>query len=119
MNAVLRDYAKLGLLYLQEGRWEGVQIIPSEWVQASVSPDAPHLKPGKRQTAVSPMGYGYQWWIPDDTGIYVAMGIYHQFIYVDPSARMVVAKTSAFRDYGRSYRTVEHLALFRAMAAET
>jgi CubicO group peptidase (beta-lactamase class C family) len=121
LNAVLRDYAKLGLLYLHGGSWNDTQLISAEWVRASVTPDAPHLMPGKRPSAASPLGYGYQWWIPDNTGAYSAIGIYNQFIYINPSARMVIAKTSAFRDFARSSkpehsRTAEHLALFRDMA---
>jgi CubicO group peptidase (beta-lactamase class C family) len=121
ISAVLRDYAKLGQLYLNQGVWNGVQLIPADWVHASVTPDAPHLMPGKRASAASPFGYGYQWWVPDDSGVYSAIGIYNQFIFVDPTARMVVAKLSAFRDFARSKRpehsrTAEHFALFRAIA---
>jgi CubicO group peptidase (beta-lactamase class C family) len=124
LSAALRDYVKLGQLYLQEGTWNGVQILPSEWVHASVTPDAPHLMPGKRPSASHPFGYGYQWWIPDNSGAYSAIGIYNQYIFVDPSARVVVAKTSAFRDFAlRStpeyYRYGEHFALFRAIGAAT
>jgi CubicO group peptidase (beta-lactamase class C family) len=121
INAILRDYAKFGQLYLNQGVWNGVQIIPADWVRASVTPDAPHLMPGKRNTAASPFGYGYQWWVPDSSGAYSAIGIYNQFIYIDPAVRMVVAKLSAFRDFARSRRpghsrTLEHFALFRAIA---
>jgi CubicO group peptidase (beta-lactamase class C family) len=35
LNAVLRDYARLGQLYLNEGEWEGQQIVPAAWVRAS------------------------------------------------------------------------------------
>ncbi len=44
-NASLRDFARLGRLYLNGGRWEGKQIIPAAWVRASVTPDAPHREP--------------------------------------------------------------------------
>jgi CubicO group peptidase (beta-lactamase class C family) len=122
LNAVLRDYARLGRLYLNGGARNGMQIVPADWVRASTTPDAPHVQPGPRASALLPWGYGYQWWVPDDSGAYSAIGIYGQFIYVDPAARLVIAKTSAFRDYGRStrpehYRTADHFALFRAIAA--
>ena len=51
LNATLRDYAKLGRLYLNEGNWDGVQVVPAEWVRSSVRPDAPHLVPGKRASS--------------------------------------------------------------------
>lgn len=121
ISAVLRDDAKLGQLYLNQGVWNGVQLMAADWVRASVTPDAPHLMPGKRDTAASPLGHGYQWWVIDNSGAYSAIGIYNQFIYVDPAARIVAAKTSAFRDFARSKRpeharTAEHFALFRAIA---
>jgi CubicO group peptidase (beta-lactamase class C family) len=121
LNAVLRDYARLGCCYLNEGAWNGAQVVPRAWVEASVTPDAPHLRPGPRAGAVLPMGYGYQWWVPDDSGAYSAIGVYNQFVWVDPATRTVIAKTSAFRGYAatpaaESYRAADHFALFAAIA---
>ena len=53
-----RDMAKLGVLYLNRGQWQGVQVVPQAWVKASTSP----------QTKVSDrafgfQNYGYQWWL--------------------------------------------------------
>ena len=43
------------------------------------------------------MGYGYQWWIPEEPdGDYLAIGVYNQFIYVYPKYRVVIAKSSAY-----------------------
>lgn len=122
LNAILRDYAKLGLLYMNGGVCRGVQVVPRAWVRESTTPDAPHVTPGVRDSAPNPAGYGYQWWVPDLNGAYCAIGIYGQFIYVDPNARVVIAKTSAYRDYGRSPRPehslgIEQIALFRTIAA--
>ena len=121
LNAVLRDYARIGCCYLNGGAWNGAQIVPRDWVRASVTPDAPHLMPGPRPTALLPLGYGYQWWVPDDSGAFCAIGVYNQFVWVDPSTRTVIAKTSAFRDYAvtagmESYRVGDHFALFAAIA---
>ena len=121
LNAVLRDYARLGCCYLGGGAWNGVQVVPKAWVEASITPDAPHLRPGPRANATLPMGYGYQWWVPDDSGAFCAMGVYNQFIWVHPKARLVIAKTSAFRRYGsspalESYRVGDHFALFATIA---
>jgi len=59
LNAVLRDYARFGLLYLNEGRWADEQIVPEEWVRASITPDAPHLQPGDNPASSWVLGYGY------------------------------------------------------------
>lgn len=102
MNAVLRDYARFGLLYLNEGRnFKGEQLVPAQWVHNSVTPDAPYLMPGRKDALGKiPFGYGYQWWTPVDwQGDFSAVGIYGQFIYVNPAKGVVIAKTSAHSSY--------------------
>jgi len=102
LNAVLRDYARFGLLYLNEGRnFKGEQLVPVKWVHDSVTPDEPYLMPGRKDVfGKIPFGYGYQWWTPVDwQGDYSAVGIYGQFIYVNPAKRVVIAKTSAHASY--------------------
>ncbi|MDR3500615.1 MAG: serine hydrolase [Parvibaculum sp.] len=122
VNVTLRDYAKFGLLYLHEGNWMGEQLVPRDWVKASHTPDAPQLVPGKRDNADDIMGYGYLWWLPETAdGPFSAIGIYNQFVYVDPAHDLVIAKTSANHTYGAdttdaSYREHETFALFRAIA---
>jgi CubicO group peptidase (beta-lactamase class C family) len=119
LNAVLRDYARFGLLYLQGGLWKGRQVVPADWVQASVTPDAPHLNPGPNPSSDSELGYGYQWWIPEDPeGDFVAIGIFNQFIYVHPGHKVVIAKTSAYPDQNvdGDEKELESIALFRAIA---
>ena len=49
-----RDMAKLGQLVLQEGRWNGAQVVPAEWIAASTTP---------RAEAEEGCSYGYQWWL--------------------------------------------------------
>ena len=101
-NATARDYAKLGELYRLGGKINGKQIIPSDWVKASVKPDAPHLMPGDNPLSDFPLGYGYQWWVPDLSGDFSAIGVYNQFIYVSPKSNMVIVKLSANSIYGTS-----------------
>lgn len=121
LNATARDYAKLGELYRLEGKWRGQQLIPSAWVHASTTPDAPHLMAHAESKEDFPVGYGYQWWIPaGDEGEYAAIGIYNQFIYVNPAHSVVIVKLSAFSGYafGRdedAYRELQSFALFRAI----
>lgn len=119
LNAVLRDYARFGRLYLNKGNWNGRPIIPVEWIRASVTPDAPHLLPGKRPNASWVLGYGYQWWVPvKSDGDYLAIGIYGQAIYVNPRYNIVIAKTSAYADYNKDGddMELESIEMFREMA---
>ena len=78
------DMAKIGYLYLNEGRWDGEQIVPAAWVAASTR---------KHVSATLQDGYGYQWWVRDD-GLYMALGYAGQFIFVVPEKDLVVVFTS-------------------------
>ena len=118
LNATLRDYAKFGELYLNEGNWNGEQIVPKSWVEASHIPDSPHLMPDAGDLSSNEWGYGYQWWVPGNPITdYTAHGIFNQFIYVDPVTNVVIAKTSSnhrFRSE-REYSKAAHIAIFRAI----
>ncbi len=121
LNATARDYAKLGELYRQKGSINGRQVVPSGWIEASITPDAAHLLPGDNPLSDFPLGYGYQWWIPDNSGDYAAIGVYNQFIYVSPPSGMVVVKLSANSAYGVSEEAsaqseFESIAFFKALA---
>lgn len=118
LNAVLRDYARFGLLYLNEGQSGDAQIVPFSWVRASITPDAPHLQPGDNPASSWVLGYGYQWWIPQQPdGDYLAIGIYNQFIYVYPRYKAVIAKSSAYPWYNvdGDDKELETIAVFRAI----
>ncbi|MEM7741262.1 MAG: serine hydrolase [Pseudomonadota bacterium] len=125
MTATARDYAKIGELYRLKGVLNGQQIVPTEWVAASVTPDAPHLQPGKNNPATDfELGYGYQWWIPEgDEGEFSAIGVYNQFVYVNPTSGTVIVKLSANSNYGTSddesaYRELETIEFFRSIVNE-
>ena len=120
LNMLTRDYAKFGKLFLDDGRWNGEQIVPLNWVKNSVTPDAPHLMPGKRDSAKLVLGYGYQWWLPQDADEeFMALGIYGQFIYVNKKANVVIVKNSANVDFMKNNfeSALETTEVFRAIAA--
>jgi CubicO group peptidase (beta-lactamase class C family) len=52
LNATLRDFAKLGRLYLNNGNWNGNQILAAEWVQTILNPDTMRVY----------QGYKNHWW---------------------------------------------------------
>ncbi|MCC5964818.1 MAG: serine hydrolase [Natronohydrobacter sp.] len=115
LNATLRDYARFGRLYLDGGAREGVQIVPADWVAASVTPEAAHLQPGDNPASSWTFGYGYKWWIPEDPqGDFAAIGVWGQYIYVDPGREVIIVKTSADPDFDENDH--ETLAAFRVIA---
>ncbi len=96
LAASARDYAKLGLLYLNDGMREGQRVLPEGWARESVTPDEPHLMPGDNPRSSNPSGYQYQWWTPRDwDGDFLARGIWGQNIYVHPGNRVVIVKLAA------------------------
>jgi len=80
------DMAKFGYLYLNNGTWDGQQIVPSEWVAKSTESLA---------LGWGGWGYGYQWWIHPTARIYEARGYMGQYIIVVPDYDMVVVFTAS------------------------
>jgi CubicO group peptidase (beta-lactamase class C family) len=94
-NATLRDYGRFGLLMLNNGTSGGRRIVSEEWVRQSTTGDAPYLERGSAPGGR--MGYGYQWWLPaGHPGVFQAIGIYGQSIWVDPANRLIIVQTSAW-----------------------
>ena len=125
LNLVARDYAAFGELYRNGGAAGGRQVVPAEWVTVSTRSTAPHTEPGQPVLAGMrlPQGYGYQWWLMDgDRGDFSAIGVYNQFVYVDPVSAVTIVSLSANRAYGTTAdgsgnlagETIEYL---RAIAA--
>ncbi|MFX0066213.1 MAG: serine hydrolase [Candidatus Hermodarchaeota archaeon] len=89
-----RNMAKFGQLYLNNGSWEGEQIIPAEWVTISTSDHIagiPVLEGARPRYPVA-TGYGYQWWISFNS--YSAQGHNGKMIYVHPAEDLVIVFTS-------------------------
>ncbi len=122
LNVALRDYAKFGLLYLNEGNWNGLQVISKEWVQQSLTPDAPHLQPGAdNPLSDNVFGYGYQWWVPEKPdNDFFASGIYNQYIYGNKGKDLLIVKTSANHHFKEpdDDSKAKHIAMFQAMAKQ-
>lgn len=83
-----RDMAKIGYLYLNNGEWDGKQIVSKQWVEKSIR--------SYNNRGINRHGYGYQWWILSGYPIftYSASGHYHEHyasITVLPELNLVVA----------------------------
>ncbi len=119
LNMISRDYGRLGMLYRDHGQYNGQQIVSAKWIEDSITPDAPHLMPGKRDTATTNFGYGYQWWLPENPDQeFLAIGIYGQYIFIDRKRDVVIVKNSAHREFMENDYESKDLAVaaFRAIA---
>ena len=93
-NAVLRDWARLGLLLAHDGALNGRQIIPHAWLMEATTepPDSPFAP----SHATRYFGYGYQLWLfPGPRRQFAFLGTHGQSIYVDPQAHLVMVQTAA------------------------
>jgi CubicO group peptidase (beta-lactamase class C family) len=100
INAVLRDYARLGLLLAHDGNWRGRQLIPAAWLMeaTTVRADQAHLRP---LTATPFFGYGYQTWIfPGERRMFALLGVRGQSIFVDPQSKLVMVHTAVRKTEG-------------------
>lgn len=117
LNLTTRDYAKFGQLFLQMGEWKGEQLIPADWVAQSTVHSAPAMSDRG-------VGYGYQWWVPMPADQdYFAVGIYGQYIYIDPKTNIVIAKNAAdrefmFADEVGTHSMNKNIELMRSLAAQ-
>jgi CubicO group peptidase (beta-lactamase class C family) len=84
LHLTARDMAKIGVLYLQHGRWGEKQIVSADYVQDSTTR---HNDGGPPVNA----GYGYQWWISKNGNVFFASGKNSQFISVTPNRNLVLA----------------------------
>jgi CubicO group peptidase (beta-lactamase class C family) len=89
-NATLRDYGRFGLLMLNKGMANGIQVVPSDWIRESTLQDDPNETAGENEA----LGYRYQWWTLPDSDAYLAIGLHNQFIYIDPANDTVIVKLS-------------------------
>lgn len=102
------DMARVGHLMLNEGEWDGEQVISADWARRIVSVVTPleEMNPVRRRDGY--FGYGYMWWVWDGPGAvgpfegaYTGRGAIGQWITVLPALDLVVAhKTNSV--YGRT-----------------
>ena len=93
------DLAKIGLLYLRDGEWNGTRLLPPGWVSSATTRHVTGLEGG--------WGYGYQWWIASRNGldIWAGRGFGGQTLIVIP-AREIVAVVNAWNVFGTPARPI-------------
>lgn len=85
-NAVLRDYARLGLMLAHDGAWHGRQVVPAQWVKDATA------------RGVS-SGYGYQvWLLATQRPTFQLKGLRGQSVFVDPLSKTVLVQTALSDD---------------------
>ncbi len=91
--ATARDFAKIGLMALQNGTWNGRQVVPREWLEKSTKID---------ESEGSPWNYQYQWWKLTKSGEdFFAGGWLGQYIYVNRKYDLVLVRMGrSFGDIG-------------------
>jgi CubicO group peptidase (beta-lactamase class C family) len=62
IHVTARDAAKFGLLYLRDGAYKGTQVVPADWVDASLQTYSEGARDYGWGFALKDMGYGYGWW---------------------------------------------------------
>ena len=85
INARALDFARFGRLYLNNGNWNGIQIVPATWVKHSTS-----IVNDSRDSRDYP--YTYHWRVTEK-GCFFAYGILGQYIYVDPHKKIIIVRT--------------------------
>lgn len=117
LSISLRDYARFARLYLHEGNWNGEQLLPRDWIRDSLDISADYSKPGANNDGYNAIGYGYQWWVPEgDQGEFMAIGVYGQFLYVNPEQNVIIVKVNADPDFMAEHYELKHVEFFRAIA---
>lgn len=89
LTATARDFAKVGRLYLQKGQWDGQTIVSADWVSVSTKPDV---------SSGSARDYQRMWWlVAKDRTDFLAGGHLGQFLYVNPSANVIIVRLGKSR----------------------
>ncbi|EJQ50840.1 Uncharacterized protein BWINRASL_03024 [Bacillus mycoides] len=92
LNATARDMARFGQLLLNNGQYNGKQIVPS-----SITESVKGVQEGELAIGIgASISYHNQWWIPhNEQGAFEVLGSYGQTLYIDPKANMVIVHFSS------------------------
>lgn len=116
LYATARDFGRIGQLYLDSGMWNGRQIVPRDYWQASITP-AKVMDKGRPNDR-----YGYFWWLAqlDGEPIHYARGFHGEYVVVIPHERLVMVRTGMKReevnDTGHPTDVFKWIAIARELA---
>jgi len=91
LEATLRDFGRFALIAAANGHLNGRLVVPEGWFNEA---GVPHEIGGKT------VDYGYMWWIPPQSvpvhaGAFEAVGIFGQYMYINPRERLAIVVLSA------------------------
>lgn len=93
ISATMQDFARFGYLYLNNGNWDGTQLISKSWIDQSITPFSASIP-----------YYGYLWWLSGDAldsstnlpeDIFMAIGAFGQYIIVIPSENIIIVRVGS------------------------
>lgn len=117
LNAGLRDLARFGQMMLQQGQYNGQQILPRS-VIADIrrgASQADFAKAGYSQ--LTGWSYRNMWWVSHNAhGAYMARGVHGQALYIDPTAQMVIARFASHPVAGNAANDATSLPAYHAVA---
>lgn len=117
LGMTLRDLARFGRMILDGGRSQGREIIPTDWIIKTQDDDSNDVGLSPEFADFHPAGaYRNQWWITgDERGSFYGRGIFGQYLWLDPTSDVVIAKFSS--QPGQRDQVPEHVAALGAIAA--
>lgn len=112
LSLTTHDMAKLGYLYLNQGVWDGQQLVPADYIAA-----ATRTQSAGDWSETGAVTYGYHWWVTAhaEHPAFFAAGYGGQFIYVIPDFDLVVVLVSAIEESSKATRDVIDLAVLPAI----
>lgn len=102
MNMKTRDLVKFGLLYLNEGEWNGERILSRDWVRLATSKQTATDRKGDGDWC---QGYGFQFWRCRHN-CYRADGAFGQYTVVMPDKDAVISITAGLSDMVKELQLV-------------
>jgi CubicO group peptidase (beta-lactamase class C family) len=103
LNAAPADMARFARLYLRNGEWGSEQIISQEWIRESI-----RIANDSRDDQGYP--YHHFWRVLED-GSYFAKGMLGQYIYIDPSRKLIICR------FGKQEGDIDWVRFFRELSA--
>jgi hypothetical protein len=83
-----RDFARIGVVVAQKGKWNNQQIVSAEWINESIQPHTAKVDKSMRPFDA----YGYLWWLDNDNNTVWADGFGGQFLLIDTARNLVLSQ---------------------------